>query len=69
MALTLPDLPYPKNALEPHMSARTLEFHHGKHHKAYVDAVVGVVGATVVGVVALPAAFSYFTIWEGSTTL
>lgn len=37
MALTLPDLPYPKNALEPHMSARTLEFHHGKHHKAYVD--------------------------------
>ena len=37
MALTLPDLPYPKNALEPHISAKTLEFHHGKHHKAYVD--------------------------------
>ncbi|MDR3569558.1 MAG: superoxide dismutase [Syntrophobacteraceae bacterium] len=37
MALTLPDLPYPQNALEPHISARTLEFHHGKHHKAYVD--------------------------------
>jgi superoxide dismutase, Fe-Mn family len=35
--LTLPDLPYEKNALEPHISARTLEFHHGKHHKAYVD--------------------------------
>jgi superoxide dismutase, Fe-Mn family len=35
--LTLPDLPYPKDALEPHISARTLEFHHGKHHKAYVD--------------------------------
>ncbi len=33
----LPDLPYAKNALEPHMSAETLEFHHGKHHKAYVD--------------------------------
>lgn len=37
MSLTLPDLPYAKNALEPHISARTLEFHHGKHHKAYVD--------------------------------
>jgi Fe-Mn family superoxide dismutase len=37
MALTLPDLPYPKNALEPHISAKTLEFHHDKHHKAYVD--------------------------------
>lgn len=37
MALTLPDLPYAKNALEPHISARTLEFHHDKHHKAYVD--------------------------------
>ncbi|MGC9196381.1 MAG: superoxide dismutase [Syntrophobacteraceae bacterium] len=37
MALTLPDLPYPQNALEPHISSKTLEFHHGKHHKAYVD--------------------------------
>ena len=37
MAITLPDLPYSKNALEPHISARTLEFHHDKHHKAYVD--------------------------------
>ncbi len=37
MAITFPDLPYPKNALEPHISARTLEFHHGKHHKSYVD--------------------------------
>jgi superoxide dismutase, Fe-Mn family len=35
--ITLPDLPYPTNGLEPHISARTLEFHHGKHHKAYVD--------------------------------
>jgi superoxide dismutase, Fe-Mn family len=35
--ITLPDLPYPSNGLEPHISARTLEFHHGKHHKAYVD--------------------------------
>ena len=36
MAFELPPLPYPKNALEPHMSAQTLEFHHGKHHQAYV---------------------------------
>lgn len=37
MAFTLPDLPYAKDALEPHISAKTFEFHHGKHHKAYVD--------------------------------
>lgn len=36
MAFELPPLPYAKDALEPHMSARTLEFHHGKHHQAYV---------------------------------
>lgn len=34
---TLPDLPYAKNALEPHISARTMEFHHDKHHAAYVN--------------------------------
>ncbi len=37
MPYELPTLPYPKNALEPHMSEKTLDFHHGKHHKAYVD--------------------------------
>ena len=37
MAFTLPPLPYDKTALAPHISAETLEFHHGKHHKAYVD--------------------------------
>jgi Fe-Mn family superoxide dismutase len=37
MTFTLPELPYDKSALEPHMSAKTFEFHHGKHHKAYVD--------------------------------
>ncbi len=37
MPITLPDLPYDKNDLEPFISARTFEFHHGKHHKAYVD--------------------------------
>lgn len=36
MAFSLPPLPYEKNALAPHMSAETLEFHHGKHHQAYV---------------------------------
>jgi superoxide dismutase, Fe-Mn family len=34
---TLPPLPYPEGALEPVISANTLRFHHGKHHKAYVD--------------------------------
>lgn len=37
MAFELPNLPYPKDALAPHMSAETLDFHHGKHHKTYVD--------------------------------
>lgn len=37
MAFELPPLPYPADALEPHMSAQTFSFHHGKHHKAYVD--------------------------------
>ena len=35
--ITLPDLPYAKDALAPVISANTLEFHYGKHHKAYVD--------------------------------
>ena len=33
----LPELPYPENALEPHISAETLEYHYGKHHATYVD--------------------------------
>ena len=33
----LPNLPYAQNALEPHISAETLEYHHGKHHQAYVN--------------------------------
>jgi len=36
MAHTLPPLPYPSNALEPHIDAQTMEIHHGKHHNAYV---------------------------------
>lgn len=37
MPFTLPDLPFDRTALAPHMSAETLDFHHGKHHQAYVD--------------------------------
>jgi superoxide dismutase, Fe-Mn family len=37
MPFTLPELPYAKDALAPHISAETLEFHHGKHHAAYVN--------------------------------
>jgi Fe-Mn family superoxide dismutase len=37
MAIELPPLPYEKSALEPHISAETLEYHYGKHHKTYVD--------------------------------
>ncbi|MGP1253348.1 MAG: superoxide dismutase [Kiloniellales bacterium] len=36
MPFQLPELPYAKDALEPHYSAKTLEFHHGKHHNAYI---------------------------------
>ncbi|HEU4773012.1 MAG TPA: superoxide dismutase [Fe] [Lysobacter sp.] len=37
MAIELPALPYDRTALEPHISGETLDYHHGKHHKAYVD--------------------------------
>ena len=37
MTFQLPELPYAKDALAPHVSAETLEFHHGKHHRAYVN--------------------------------
>ena len=36
MAFTLPELPYAKDALAPHLTAETLDLHHGKHHNAYV---------------------------------
>ena len=39
MAYTLPDLPYAKDALEPHIDARTMDIHHGKHHNAYITNV------------------------------
>ncbi len=37
MTFTLPPLPFDKSALEPHISAKTFDYHYGKHHKAYVD--------------------------------
>ena len=37
MAIELPALPFERSALEPHISGETIDFHHGKHHKAYVD--------------------------------
>ena len=46
MAFTLPDLPYAKDALAPHISSQTLDFHHGKHHNAYVGKLNGLVEGT-----------------------
>jgi Fe-Mn family superoxide dismutase len=46
MAFQLPPLPYDAAALEPHVSARTLECHHGKHHKAYIDKTNQLVAGT-----------------------
>jgi Fe-Mn family superoxide dismutase len=46
MEHTLPALPYEKDALEPHMSSETLEYHYGKHHKAYVTKLNELVKAT-----------------------
>ncbi|MEP3071613.1 superoxide dismutase [Maricaulis sp.] len=46
MAFTLPDLPYAKDALAPHISSETLDFHHGKHHNAYVNNLNGLVEGT-----------------------
>ncbi len=43
MAFTLPELPYAKNALAPHISEETLDFHHGKHHNAYVVNLNGLI--------------------------
>ena len=46
MAFSLPDLPYAKDALEPHISAETLEYHYGKHHQTYVDKLNGMIENT-----------------------
>lgn len=46
MSFTLPPLPYDKKALEPYISAETLEYHHGKHHQAYVNNLNNLVQGT-----------------------
>jgi Fe-Mn family superoxide dismutase len=46
MAFTLPSLPYAFNALEPHVDARTMEIHHGKHHNAYVTNLNAAIAGT-----------------------
>jgi superoxide dismutase, Fe-Mn family len=46
MAFELPPLPYAENALEPVVSAKTMQFHHGKHHKKYVDTLNELVSGT-----------------------
>ena len=46
MAFTLPELPYAKDALEPHIDARTMEIHHSKHHSAYVSKLNAAVEGT-----------------------
>ncbi len=46
MAFTLPNLPYAFNALEPHIDARTMEIHHGKHHNTYVTNLNNAIAGT-----------------------
>lgn len=46
MAFTLPALPYAHDALEPYISAKTIEFHYGKHHQAYVNNVNALIPGT-----------------------
>ena len=46
MAYSVPPLPYPYDALEPHIDKATMEFHHDKHHQAYVDKVNGALEGT-----------------------
>jgi superoxide dismutase, Fe-Mn family len=45
-AISLPELPYARDALEPHMSRETLDYHYGKHHKAYVDKLNKLIAGT-----------------------
>ena len=46
MAFELPALPYAKNALEPHISQGTIEYHYGKHHNTYVVKLNGLIEGT-----------------------
>ncbi|MDM4016097.1 superoxide dismutase [Roseiconus lacunae] len=49
MAYSLPELPYAKDALEPHIDAKTMEIHHGKHHNGYVTKLNGAIEGTDLG--------------------
>ena len=46
MSIELPPLPYEKNALEPHISAETLDYHYGKHHQTYVTNLNNLIAGT-----------------------
>ncbi|MFT6791025.1 MAG: Fe-Mn family superoxide dismutase [Cellvibrionaceae bacterium] len=46
MSFSLPPLPYEKNALEPHISSETLDYHYGKHHQTYVTKLNGLVSGS-----------------------
>jgi Fe-Mn family superoxide dismutase len=46
MAIELPPLPYEHSALEPHVSAETVDFHHGKHQRAYVERLNALIAGT-----------------------
>ncbi len=46
MAFTLPDLSYAHDALEPHIDARTMEIHHGKHHAGYTNNLNNAIAGT-----------------------
>jgi superoxide dismutase, Fe-Mn family len=48
MAIELPPLPYDRSALEPHISAETLDFHYGKHHQTYVTNLNNMIAGTAV---------------------
>ena len=55
MPFELPPLPYAKDALEPYMSAKTLDFHHDKHHRSYVDGLNELVKGTAFATASLEA--------------
>jgi len=46
MNIKLPDLPFPQDSLAPHISEKTIQFHYGKHHKAYVDNTIKLITGT-----------------------
>ena len=46
MKVKLPDLPYPQNSLEPSISEKTIQFHYGKHHNAYVENTIKLISGT-----------------------